>query len=87
MAIPNYLNINRPEGIQQQIVTLIQYVERYYPEYVEIVREIIYNYVPVDTQKIIDGYLVGLLAVYSLSMKIAWTFAAEAEAVELIWYE
>ena len=37
--LPNYVNIDRPEGLKQQIVTLVQYVERYYPS---IVNDIFY---------------------------------------------
>lgn len=50
MQLPLYMDINRPEGLAQQIVTLIQFVDRYYPQYVEIIREIIREYVPVDLQ-------------------------------------
>lgn len=48
MPLPLYMDINRPEGLAQQIVTLIQFVERYFPGDTVEIYKIIKDIIPKD---------------------------------------
>lgn len=83
MPLPLYMNINRPEGLAQQIVTLIEFVDRYYPEYVEIIREIIREYVPVDVLTVAQSFVMTIPPMEQ-TLLARWYFTPELEYKEVI---